>query len=189
MDELYGIFTAYEMRTEHDNPIKKETTFKAFMKTKKKHMQKSKPSCSCSDDSNEGQEMDNFIRKLKKGTNKYKGMLPLKCFNCGGIGHFASKCPHRSKYNDEEEAFKRENKYKKGNKRRNKFFKKSFYSKEDNFSLDEKDNDSDNDSKRVLFMEVEDDSKEEGEVDLREEIIGALEELRKERNKNKSLKA
>jgi hypothetical protein len=44
------------------------------------------------------------------------------------------------------------------------------------------------DSERVLFMEVEDDSEEEGEVDLREELISALEELRKERKKNKSLK-
>jgi hypothetical protein len=46
--------------------------------------------------------MANFIRKLKKGTDKYKGMLPLKCFNCGGIGHFASKFPHNNKDNDEE---------------------------------------------------------------------------------------
>jgi hypothetical protein len=78
---------------------------------------------------------------------------------------------------------------KKGNKRRNKFFKKSFYSKEDSSSSDKEDNDSDSDSERVLFMEVEDDSEEEGEVDLRAELISALEELRKERKKNKSLKA
>jgi chromosome segregation ATPase len=38
-------------------------------------------------------------------------------------------------------------------------------------------------------MAVEDDDKEEGEVDLRVELINALEELRKEINKNKSLKA
>ena len=75
--------------------------------------------------------MANFVRKLKKGTNKYKGMLPLKCFNCGGIGHFDSKFPHRNKYSDEEEISKREKKFQKGNKRRNKrkFFKKILYSK------------------------------------------------------------
>jgi hypothetical protein len=28
MDELHGIFTAYEMRTSHENPCKKEATFK-----------------------------------------------------------------------------------------------------------------------------------------------------------------
>ena len=31
-----------------------------------------------------------FIKKLEKGTRKYKGKLPLKCFNCGRIGHFLS---------------------------------------------------------------------------------------------------
>jgi hypothetical protein len=29
MDELHGIFTAYEMRTEHQNPDIKEASFKA----------------------------------------------------------------------------------------------------------------------------------------------------------------
>jgi hypothetical protein len=36
-------------------------------------------------------------------------------------------------------------------------------------------------------VEVEDDSKEEGEGDVREKLINALEELKKEINKNKSL--
>jgi hypothetical protein len=53
------------------NLVIKEVTFKASKKTKKKHRKNSKPSCSCSDDSNQDEEMDNFIRKLKKGTNKY----------------------------------------------------------------------------------------------------------------------
>jgi hypothetical protein len=75
--------------------------------------------------------MSNFVRKLQKGIGKYKGMLPLKCFNCGGIGIFASKCPQRNKDNDEEEFSTREMKSKKTNKRRNnkKFFKKCFYYK------------------------------------------------------------
>jgi hypothetical protein len=135
--------------------------------------------------------MANLIRKLKKGIGKYKGMLPLKCFNCGSIGHFASKCPHKNKYSDVEEFSKRKNKYQKGNKGRNKkkFFKKRFnVSKEDSSSSDEKDNDSDSDSERVLFMEVEDDSEEEGKFDLIAKLISALKELRKEIKKNKSLK-
>jgi len=40
MDELHGILTTYEMRIEKDNPVKKEETFKASNKTKKKKKQK-----------------------------------------------------------------------------------------------------------------------------------------------------
>jgi hypothetical protein len=97
MDELHGIFTDYEMRTEQDNQVMKEEIFKASKKKKKKIKKNSKPSFICSDDSNEDEEMANVLRKLHKGTGKYKGMLPLKCFNYGGIGNFASKCPHKDK--------------------------------------------------------------------------------------------
>jgi hypothetical protein len=40
MDELHGIFTTYEMRTEHENPNIKEAAFKASKKSKKKGRQK-----------------------------------------------------------------------------------------------------------------------------------------------------
>jgi hypothetical protein len=36
MDELHGIFTTYEMRTEQENLATKEATFKAYKKSKKK---------------------------------------------------------------------------------------------------------------------------------------------------------
>jgi hypothetical protein len=42
MDELHGIFTAYEMRTEQKNRVTKETTFKASKKSKKKGKKKGK---------------------------------------------------------------------------------------------------------------------------------------------------
>jgi hypothetical protein len=162
----------------------KEATFKESKRTKKKNKKMSKPGCSYSDDSDEDEEMDNFIRKLKKGTIKYKCMLPLICFNCGGIGHFSFKCPHKNKYSDEEEDYKREIREEtKGNSSRKISTQRSTVPHQARKIID-----SDSDSKRALFMEVEDDSEEEGEVDLRAEIIIALEEIRKERKKNKSLK-
>ena len=38
-----------------------------------------------------------FVRRLKTGSRKYKGKLPFKCFNCGKVRHFASKCPYKKK--------------------------------------------------------------------------------------------
>jgi len=111
-DEIHGIFSSCEMRIEHENPSKKQIAFKASNNTKKKKKFESKSNCSCSDDSDEDEEIANFIRKLKRGTDKYKGMLPLKCFNCGKIGHFENKCPYAKKSDsDEEEDPKKENKY------------------------------------------------------------------------------
>lgn len=46
MDELHGILTAYEMRTEKEKPSKREATFKASKKMKNKE-QKSSDCSSC----------------------------------------------------------------------------------------------------------------------------------------------
>jgi len=108
MDELHGILTTYEMRAGQGKTSKKEATFKISKETKK---QKKTSNENFSDDSNH--EMANFIRKLKRGTDKYKGKLPLKYFNCGKIGHFATKCPHsKQEDNDKEKSNSRENKKK-----------------------------------------------------------------------------
>ena len=103
--------------------------------------------CSNCTDVSDDEEVENFVWKLKQGTSKYKGRYPFKCFNCGKIGPFASKCPcaKRSDSNEENE--------KKYQKRSKKFVKrKSIYSKEDNSSFDEED-DNDDDSGKVLFMD------------------------------------
>ena len=67
MDDLHGILTAYEMRTGLNETSKKEAVFKVSSKNQSEHL----------DD-----EEALFLCKLKKGTGKYKGKLPFKCFNC-----------------------------------------------------------------------------------------------------------
>ena len=78
------------------------------------------------------------------------------CFNCDGIGHFANKCPHNKKRNDE--GYSNRKKTYKGKRTTKKSFKKILCTKEVILSLDE-DEASDSETKRVLFMVVEDSDK------------------------------
>jgi hypothetical protein len=142
MDELHGTLTTYEMRTDTENEQpNREATFKATKKTRnKEHRVEERPG----DESDE--EEAHFVRKLKRGTDKYKGKLPFKCFNCGRIGHYAKKCPF-----EENKSFHK---------------KKSLYSKEDNSSSDESDGE-ERDVREVLFItqETQNDDHKNSETD------------------------
>jgi hypothetical protein len=205
MDELHGIFTTYEMRTEQENPDVKEAAFKASKRSKKKKKEQEEYS-SNNDVSEDDEEVANFVKRLNKGTNgRYRGKLPLICFNCDGIGHFANKCPHKKKRNDE--GYSKGKHTYKGKRTTKKYFKKSLCIKEDISSSDE-DEISDSETGRVLFMVVKDSDKEdseeeyeeaeegyeevedeieEAEVDYREELMCAIEVIRREKKKNKKL--
>jgi hypothetical protein len=143
---------------------------------------------------------------MNKGTNgRYRGNLPLICFNCDGIGHFANKCPYNKKRNDE--GYSKGKQTYKGKRTTKKVFKKILCTKEDISSLDE-DEVSDSETERVIFMAVEDSDKEgpkeqyeegeeeyeevkeeieEAEVNYREELMCAIEVIIREKNKNKKL--
>jgi hypothetical protein len=174
IDQLLVILTAYEMRINKDKSSTREASFKV--------------------DKNTDSELDDieakFVRRLKKGLGKYQGKFPFKCFNCGKIGHFASKCPHQK--NDQKSDDEKKYKYKKYNK------KKSLVANNDNSSEDT-DNDSSCEDKANDFMLMakedydnkstgSDENDEEAVVDLEGELISALEEIDRLRTKNRKQK-
>ena len=127
-----------------------------------------------------------FIKKLEEGTGKYKGKLPLKCFNYGRIGHFASKCTYPKKDDNDERETSKFRKGKTRNKKKSYEKKKIVYTMEDSEDVDT----SEGEETEILFMGLDtqasnDDSDEEGEVELRDELVSALEELEKCIKKNK----
>jgi hypothetical protein len=123
LDQLIGTLNAYEMRITKG----KSTTREAYFKV----------------DKNKDSDIDeieaNFVRRLKKGSGKYKGKLPFKCFNYGKIGHFSSKCPHKIKEQtyDDEENHKHKKVYKENN-----FKKKILCVNNDDDPSDDESNDS-----------------------------------------------
>jgi hypothetical protein len=81
IDQLLGTLYDYEMRISKDKSTTREASFKEDNNT----------------DSRLDDIEDFFLRRLKKGSGKYQGKMPFKCFNCGNIGHFASKFPQKKK--------------------------------------------------------------------------------------------
>ena len=81
VDEIHGTLTAYEMRIEQEDPLGKEASFKA---STKRGTSKPKPKSEYrNNDESDSEEEANFVRNLRRETCKYKGKLPLKCFECG----------------------------------------------------------------------------------------------------------
>jgi hypothetical protein len=141
-----GYLIAYEMRTgtESDQP-NNEAAFKAINKTKYK-------------DNDLDEEITNFVRRVQKGIGRFKGKSPIKCFNCGRIGHIAEKCYY---------------------KKRSLKNKNIFYSKDDDISLDESDEE-DNDGGEVLFITQE--TQDDDHKSSKEEDIISEEDLDEETN-------
>jgi hypothetical protein len=179
-DQLLGTLTAYEMRIVKDKTTSREASFKAEK----------------NEDSEPDEIEEKIVKRLKKGSCKYKGKLPFKCFNFGKIGHFANKCPHKRKDQtcDDEEKHKHKNFFKENN-----FKKKSLCVNNDDDPSDDEDNESSIEDKLNDFMlmsmgdfddehtggEMDD---EEAVVDMEGELISALEEIDKLKIKKRKKK-
>jgi len=145
MDRLHGIMTAYDMRTRKQKPYLKDMVFKESIK-----------SSTSQDHDSSGHFLDeeevNFVRKMKRGSGKYKGMLPFKFFHCGKVVHFDSKCPFKENNANEKEI--------KGNDnsrelKKKKYFKRNiFYSKEDNNIYEEEEYDPDIFQDEKILMDL-----------------------------------
>jgi hypothetical protein len=169
LDQLLGILTAYEMRIIKDKPTSREASFK--------------------EDKNEDSKPDEieakFVKRLKKGSGKYKGKLPFKCFR--RIGHFANKCPHKK----HDQNYEGEEKHKS-----RRFDKKKSLCVNNDDSSEDTDSDTSYEDKVNDFMLMakenydnkstgSDENDEEAMVDMEGELINALEEIDRLRIKNR----
>ncbi|XP_057841129.1 uncharacterized protein LOC131050850 [Cryptomeria japonica] len=175
---------------------------------------KGKEATSSVDDEESDATEAKLVRKLKKGSGKYKGKLPFKCFDCGKIGHFVARCPYKKKEGNNEESIKDKDKKFYKSRRRNFQKKKILYTIDSDVSDDESESaeDCSEDEKQTnLFMSQEiqnedkisrcdsgvqsnnlfdSDNEDEVdvEVDLEGELVCALEGIDKVRKEYKKYK-
>ena len=133
----------------------REAAFKALAKGKEEHNESGHIS--------EEEDEVNFVKKLQRGSGRFRGKLPFKCFACGRVSHYATKCPHKDKYDKGKESGKWN--------RKQSVSRKSYYTHEDSDGLSNSDEDENSNDYRLL-MAYDDDNFWDAleEDDIHEEI-------------------
>ncbi|XP_043687758.1 uncharacterized protein LOC122638976 [Telopea speciosissima] len=194
LDELHGIATAYELRMVKPKTSEKEAAFKAFKKLKVKEESESEDS--------DDELIAYLARKFKTQKGKCKEKLPLKCLNCGGIGHFSSKSTNKGKVDDSDDEgpqMKKTSLEKKTfiSRKKGNFKKKSLITHKESTASDESSDDEEYETLFVVTSSMDnkrgsekfDDEREESEYecDLEAELYSALKDLKVQRKTVKKL--
>ena len=103
LEGIVGRLTAFELPNfDKYRPENLESTFKAKLLLKEtkevKPKKKKRKIKYASNDSNTDEEdvkqLEALLaRRFHRGNGKFKGKLPIICFNCNEVGHIAARCP------------------------------------------------------------------------------------------------
>ena len=102
-----------------------------------------------------------LAKKFHRGKGKYKGKMPIICFNCHEVGHISARCP-KKKNKDEKYGDKYKSRRDDDNKSYKDKGKKSCYIAE----KDSDDESSNSEEIEVVYVSLKDDSNDDNSTTL-----------------------